>query len=158
MAELTKDIPGFGGLYQVSENGDVISLKQKKPRTLTGSVVRSGYRAVVLWHENKAHLRLRHRLVAEAFLDNPENLPQVNHLDHDKGNNHVSNLAWCTAKENVRHTILAGKRPRLLSPEDVISIRERYQAGETMEALSKSFNRAVSAICEIVNLNTYTHV
>ena len=158
MAELTKDIPGFGGLYRVSENGDVISLKHKKPRILTGSLVRSGYMAVNLWHENKAHLRLRHRLVAEAFLENPEDLPQVNHLDHNKENNHVSNLAWCTARENVLHTIRAGKHSRHLSPADVISIRERYKAGETMQALSKSFNRATSAICEIVNLKTYTHV
>lgn len=64
-----------------------------------------GYPYVSLWRDNKfKHFRV-HRLVAEAFIENPYNLPQINHIDENKTNNDVTNLEWCTASQNIRHSI-----------------------------------------------------
>ena len=68
-----------------------------------------GYLRVRLYGKNECRRFSIHRLVAEAFIDNPENKPEVNHLDGNKTNNNVENLEWATSKENMRHSILLGK-------------------------------------------------
>lgn len=97
--EIWKDIDGLEGEYAISSKGRVKNLKSG--RIFTGYYDIYGYKYVRLKHK---HYTI-HRLVALAFLDNPDNLPQVNHIDERKDNNDVSNLAWCTASENVRHSI-----------------------------------------------------
>ena len=99
--EVWKDIEGYDGLYQVSSCGRV-----KNSRT--GRVLKAvkdiyGYLIVNLYKNGKRINYKVHRLVAQTFIPNPENKPQVNHLDEDKENNHVENLEWCTAKENNNH-------------------------------------------------------
>lgn len=86
--------------YLVTVSGVVISLARGKPKVITGRQTRHGYIYVDLWKEGKVTTKSVHRLVAEAFLPNPDNLPQVNHIDEDKTNNHVSNLEWCTCQHN----------------------------------------------------------
>ncbi|ADI23905.1 HNH endonuclease family protein [Enterococcus phage EFRM31] len=103
MIEEWKDIKGYEGLYQVSNLGRVKSLKFGKERILKTGVDRYGYISVNLYKNNKRKLCKVHRLVAQAFIPNHENKPQVNHIDEDKTNNMVSNLEWVTAKENVNH-------------------------------------------------------
>ena len=103
MIEEWKDIKGYEGLYQVSNLGRVKSLKFGKERILKTGVDRYGYISVNLYKNNKRKLCKVHRLVAEAFIPNLENKPEVNHLDEDKTNNMVSNLEWCTRNENVNH-------------------------------------------------------
>ena len=118
MAVLTKDIPGFGGLYRSLKNGDVIGTSNFG------------------WFGGSQGLQSRGSVARK------QSSPALTASFSSRGFSgrnlrcHVSNLAWCSARENVLHTIHAGKHSRLLSPEDVISIRERYKAGETMEALS----------------------
>lgn len=95
MKELTK-YPG----YYVDELGKIYSLKGKTLRELKQYPKTHGYLYVTLFKDNKrCYLRV-HRLVAEAFLPNPNNLPEVNHKDEDKANNRVNNLEWCTAHDN----------------------------------------------------------
>ena len=97
-----KDIEGFEG-YQISNYGRVKSLKFGKEKILKGGKDTNGYLLVGLWKDGKLVRKLVHRLVAEAFLSNPQNLPEVNHKDEDKANNCVENLEWCGRKYNVNY-------------------------------------------------------
>lgn len=102
--EIWKDIEGFDG-YQISNEGKIKSLnynKTKKEKILKSGKA-SGYLRVQLWNGGKPVMKLVHRLVAEAFLENPNNLPQVNHKDEDKTNNCVENLEWCDSKYNMNY-------------------------------------------------------
>lgn len=110
--EVWKDIENYEGLYQVSNLGRVRSLDRvdankhyRKGRVIAYSMSSSGlgYRQVSLWRDGKRENRLIHRIVASAFLDNYDNLPQVNHKDENKENNTVSNLEWCSALYNVMY-------------------------------------------------------
>lgn len=96
-----KDIKGYEGLYAVTEDGQVWSYHSKKfLRTYDNG---HGYHQVCLSKDGVSSRKRVHRLVAEAYIPNPENKSDVNHKDEDKSNNHVSNLEWATRAENVRH-------------------------------------------------------
>lgn len=99
MDEVWKDIQGFEGLYQVSTWGRIRS----KRGFLKPYSNHKGYLKVCLSKDGVKYKKRVNRLVAEAFIDNPLNLPQVNHKDRDKSNNAISNLEWVTAKENRDH-------------------------------------------------------
>lgn len=101
MNEIWKDIEGYEELYQVSNLGRV-------KRVTTGRILKSvkasnGYLSVSLYKDNIQTTNTIHRLVAQSFIPNPENKPEVNHIDEDKLNNMVSNLEWMTPKENLNH-------------------------------------------------------
>ena len=100
MSEIWRDIQGYEGLYQVSSEGRVKSLKYGKERILKPRADRYGYMYVILCMDGQRKYHLVHRLVANEFLDNPDGLPQVNHKDECKTNNTVENLEWCTHEYN----------------------------------------------------------
>lgn len=105
MEEIWKDMKGFEGLYQVSNFGRVRSMKawnsEKAMHLKHASINKnSGYPFVTLYDGKRKTYAMLHRLVAEAFIPNPENKPQVSHLDETRTNCRVDNLAWATAKEN----------------------------------------------------------
>ena len=77
-------------------------------RIMPQTIQRTGYYAVMLWLGNKSKCATVHRLVAEAFIPNPDNLPCINHKDGDKLNNQVTNLEWCTYQENMQHAVRTG--------------------------------------------------
>lgn len=99
MIEEWKDIEGYEELYQVSNLGRV----RRNGRILKARVKRKGYLGVVLYNKSEPKHYIIHRLVAEAFIPNHENKPQVNHIDENKTNNTAANLEWVTAKENANH-------------------------------------------------------
>ena len=104
--EIWKDIKDYPN-YQVSSEGRVKSLgnnKTRKEKILNGCNNGDGYLRVNLCKDGKRKLFYVHRLVAQAFLDNPNNLPEINHIDEeDKTNNCVSNLEWCDRKYNINY-------------------------------------------------------
>lgn len=111
--EIWKDVVGYENQYQVSNFGNVMSLKRKKPHLITQTKNRNGYLQVVLSIcSNKLKNFYVHRLVAQAFIENPNNLPQVNHKDENKTNNRVDNLEWCTPKFNINYGTSLDRRAK----------------------------------------------
>ena len=96
-----KDIVGYEQEYAVTEDGRIWSYKTK--RFLSPGKHKGGYLQVALWKNNKPKYYFIHRLVAEAFIPNPDNLQQVNHKDENKTNNNVWNLEWRTRKYNMNY-------------------------------------------------------
>lgn len=117
MSEIWKDIVNYEGLYQVSNLGNVRSLsfgarnirKSNKIKLLKQSPTNCGYLKVQLY-KNGYKMFYVHRLVAIAFLPNPENKKQINHIDGNKQNNNVLNLEWSSASDNQKHAIRHGLR------------------------------------------------
>lgn len=110
--EIFKEIPGFNGRYQVSSYGKIRSCaKQEKWHFLWLRTDSDGYSEVSLWMKRKVFYKKVHRLVAEAFIPNPENKPQVNHCDTNKQNNNVLNLEWATSQEDADHRLKHGLQP-----------------------------------------------
>lgn len=113
MNEVWKDVAGYEGLYQVSNLGRVKNLKRKVPyakgmRTIPERILQNhtnkyGYVYVRLYKDAKGKNIKLHRIVAQAFIENPENKRCVNHIDGNKENNRVENLEWVTHSENMQH-------------------------------------------------------
>ena len=101
--EIWKDVAGYGGLYQVSSEGRIKSLKWNKERILKPSMDKDGYLLVTLCAGGKPKTLKVHRLVCEAFHENLENKSDVNHLNEIKTDNRASNLEWCTRRDNINH-------------------------------------------------------
>lgn len=119
--EVWKDVPGWEGLYQVSDRGRVKSLARdyticnvavvhKQEALLKQHPGKFGYQLVELNYNGKAKCYPVHRLVAMAFIPNPENKPHVDHIDTITSNNSVENLRWVTPKENVNNPLTRDKR------------------------------------------------
>ena len=140
MREVWRNIKGYEDLYQVSNLGRVKSLSRKifngknyyisKEKILKPAKDKDGYVQVLLYKNNRHKTYKVHRLVAMAFLPNPNNLPQINHKDENKQNNYTSNLEWCTPKYNQNY----GNRNKKSSE----SLKGRTLSEETKKKMSKS--------------------
>ena len=111
--EVFKPIKGYEGLYEISNHGRVKSLpkiigRRMKPETILKPKMAHGYVLVTLCKDAKQFNASVHRLVAEAFIPNPNNKPEVNHIDGCRSNNDISNLEWCTSSENKIHAYRTG--------------------------------------------------
>lgn len=143
--------------YYITELGDIFSNKTGKLKPLKKFVNEKGYLFVRLYVNGKARKSFIHRLVAVAFIPNPENKPQVNHKDGDKTNNAVPNLEWNTGKENVKHAIEVlgvvntryGKDNHLSIPVvatniktgETFSFESRSLAAKTLKLLPQSIHK-----------------
>ena len=115
MTEIWKPIDGTNGMYEVSNTGKVKSnnyLGNGVVRELALSFDPKGYLRVSLYFGEKRKTQKVHRLVAQAFIPNPDGKPEVNHKDGNKANNHVGNLEWSTPKENVIHAYRSGLKEK----------------------------------------------
>lgn len=159
MKEEWKDIKDLEGLYQVSNWGRVKSLitdKNRRKRILKQHNRGNGYLFVVLTNNEHQSKNISvHRLVAETFLPNPENLPEVNHIDENKENNRVDNLEWCDHTYNINYgnrtkkaseSKLNGKKSKSVLQFSLTGdfIREWPS---TMECGRNGFNQGAVAAC-----------
>lgn len=128
MKEIWKDIKDYEGLYQVSNLGRV-------KRITTGRVLKplkhaNGYLMVKLSKNSIVYTKTVHRLVAEAFIPNPEHKSEINHIDENKTNNNVSNLEWMTRKENINH---GTRTERMSKTQSIPIIATNIKTGESKE-------------------------
>ena len=106
MSEIYKDIKGYENEYQVSNLGNVKSLKRN---IILKPDINDNYKRVTLCQNGETKRISVHRLVATAFINNPLNKPHINHIDNNPNNNDVNNLEWCTHSENMIHAHNQGR-------------------------------------------------
>lgn len=141
-------IKDYEGKYYITQQGDVVNAKGK---TLLFTINKqTGYKTVSLWKNNKGSSKTIHRLVALTYLPNPNNLPEVNHIDGNKLNNHVDNLEWVTRSENMIHAYAIGlveqTKTKLLDDSTYESLLERFLLGESMTALASEHSAGLSRV------------
>lgn len=151
--EIWRDVKGFEGRYQVSNKGNIFSVdrivrgKKWGGRTLKPIHDKNGYLTVALYENGVGKNKKIHRLVSEAFLPNPNNYLEINHIDENKTNNHVENLEWCTREHNINHgkrTEKVSKRVRAIN----IKTGEVITFSSTSEAGRKGYHQgSVAAAC-----------
>lgn len=118
-------IKGFEGLYFATPDGRIFKCEDGKPGKEIGIARTNGlhnYTITSLYKDGKKHSLQVHRIIAETFVPNPDNLPYVNHKDGNKHNNRVENLEWVTASQNSRHAIESG----LYTAQKVVAGREMF--------------------------------
>jgi len=161
--EIWKPIEGFEGLYDISSHGRVFTHQQfgkghREARIRKQFLKSNGYLRVNLSKNNTQKGFYIHRLVAQNFIENPENKPQVNHIDCVKTNNHVNNLEWTSAKENVSHAWNNGlynchvgqnHHNSRLSNTQVKEIKTLLKEGVTQSYISKLYNISEKHVSKI---------
>lgn len=170
MSEIWKPVKNYEGLYEVSNLGRVRSLDRvvrnrsgfavKKGKVIRDAAVNGGkYRKVGLWKNNTGTNALVHRLVAEAFIDNPNNLPEVNHKDENPENNCVDNLEWCDNLYNMHYGTLQERKTEKLRgrPTGSQPVSQYTKEGELIARYDSALKAAEalngdnSAICKCAN-------
>ena len=134
-----KDIAGYEGLYAVTSCGKVWSYKYKK--FLEPDISNRGYLRVSLRKDGKSKHYSLHRLVAEAYLPNPDNLPQVDHIDGNKMHNYLNNLQWITQRDNVRK---GNNKPILQYTMEGEFVREWECAADVRREVNKHINHCLT--------------
>ena len=173
-----RDIPGLEGRYQASSLGRIRSLDRVgatcygATRRLKGRLLKTtgGSRTYKRIPPNIADTQFVHRLVARAFIPNPNNLPVVNHRDGNPANNRPENLEWCTQMENIRHAFRTGLvQPQhpgrgdasiasKLTEVQVREIKRRLAAGERICDMARDYPVSKGAISEIKAGRSWGHV
>lgn len=177
-----KPVVGYEGLYEVSESGLVKSLEREKfcghegskpqitkEKILKERICKMGYPVVSLSKDSKAKSVRVHRILALAFIPNPENKPCVNHIDNNPMNKSLDNLEWCTQKENMQH---ASKQGRMFSHQDKTlyrrntkidmdiarKIREDRKEGNSLIYISEKYEVSASTVSMICNNKIWKEV
>lgn len=149
-----RDIKGFEGKYKISNDGEVLSLLQDPPRLLAKKPNAGGkYYMVGLSDDGIMIYALVHRLVGEAFIPNPNNLPQINHKDENGLNNNVDNLEWCDRSYNMNYGTRAHRQAAQVKKavwqfeKDGTFIREWEGGCDAEEAYNKRTAQNISRCC-----------
>lgn len=170
--EIWKDVVGYEGYYKVSNLGDVRSIERNGTK-IGGQILSPfnsrGYIRVILSNNNIYKKISVHRLVALAFIPNPENKPCVNHINGIKSDNRIENLEWCTIRENNVHAFNMGLKTALkgenhihskLTSIQVNEIRNEFMQNRKRgikKALSLKYNVSLQNICNVIKGKSYTN-
>ena len=158
--EIWKDIPGYEGLYKVSSLGRVFGEKKKG---LLNPFNNRGYLRVTLFKNGVGKHYSIHRLVAVAFIPNPIQLPQINHINENKSDNRVENLEWCDLEYNVNYGNRRGKavqktRKPVLQYTLTGEFVKEWDAARTAEkTLSKSYGK-ICSVCKGNRKSAYGYI
>lgn len=173
--EVWKDVVGYEGLYAVSNKGRIKSLKRTvhhpingksnlSERLRTTNPSKDGYCHISLNKESIISSLTVHRIVAKAFIPNPQNKPQINHINGVRNDNRVENLEWVTGSENVRHAFKNGLVPTgeqhkssKLTEEQVLKIRKKGKY-KTRTQIAREYNVSFSCIDKIMKNKTWKHI
>lgn len=151
--------------YLITQDGKVFNIK--KETEISQCKSRKGYLKVNLYIRGKNKLVFVHRLVANKYIPNPENKPQINHKDGNKTNNFYKNLEWCTQKENMHHAMKNGLRAdrkgekntfSKFTNKQVLNIRKLYNNGEKIKIIARNHNVSYSAIYFIIKKLSWAHI
>ena len=163
--EIWKDVVGYEGLYMVSSLGRVKSIKSVEKIRIPQRRNKNGLYFAIDFYKNAKQKNIQiHRLVAIAFLPNPENKKCVNHIDNNPSNNCVSNLEWATYKENVNHALKQGRhpvnnlkkpKPTKLKEKDILEIRN---SNFKQSVLAKKYNVSQATISFVKNEKRWKHI
>lgn len=161
MAEVWRDVPGYEGLYQVNAAGQVwsrprLSAGVKRPAyTICGRLLKpwrnsAGYLCVTLCKDGRKSKWLMHRLVASAFIPNPENHPIVNHINGDKADNRVGNLEWCSDEYNAWHNAHTLKHESTLAKRAVVCLDDGkvYDSAAEAARATGGHNQNIVKCCQ----------
>lgn len=170
MKEVWKPVKGYEGRYEVSNLGNVCSLnynRKKIRKNLSLNRFLCGYNSVSLYKNRISTEMLAHRIVAQAFISNPENKTEVNHKNSIRNDNRLENLEWVTPKENTQHAMELGRlnlpgeqSPRSkLTNRGVKEIRSKYVHNEYgYIRLGKEYGVSSTAIKNVVTRKTWKHI
>lgn len=153
-----KDVIGYKDLYQINELGEIRSCRGNIKKQ---NVINSGYLVVDLYKNNVRHTLLVHRLVAQVFVPNPDNLEVVNHIDGNKLNNKASNLEWCDYTNNLNHARKSNLRPKewqyqgKLTKKEILEIPRLVQWGLSKIEIARTLGVNIGIIKSIFDGNTY---
>lgn len=155
MVEVWKSIPGYEDQYEASTYGRIRSLPRngtiKTKRVLSLNHKNSGYIDVTLNKDGKRTTTHVHQLIAKTFIDNPENKPQVNHINGDKTDNRIENLEWATSRENIRHKFDAlGYKVVRHGMKPVMCV-ETGEVFDAIKSAEREYGNSFGAIQRVVN-------
>ena len=139
---MLKDINGYEGLYRIDDHGNVYSIKSNKQ--ISYFIRNNGYKRVTLFKNGKSKNISIHRLVAIAFIPNPNDLPQVNHKDENKLNNNVDNLEWCSSKYNANY----GTRIKRITEKNIESGHYEKLAKQQSEKTLSAITLKIVKVCK----------
>ena len=164
-------VKGYEGLYEVDSMGNVYSCVQTSSRRkgkLKPCNRSNHYLYVNLYKDGKATKYFVHRLVAEAFIPNPDGLPEVNHINCDKYDDRVENLEWCDRMQNLIHSYEHGLKRRgeshgmhKLTEDEVLNIRKEYVKGDrehSLHALAEKYGVSYCTIQAIVKGRLWSYL
>lgn len=159
--EIWKDIKGYEGFYKISSYGRIMNTgiyrdgRRYNPKVLIPNTDIHGYKYVSLYKEGKVKSVKVHRLVAEAFIPNPENKPCIDHIDTDRTNNRVNNLRWVTYKENANNPLTIKHICEVLKNREITDEYRKHMSDVMKSNIEKVMSKVRIPVLQFTKDNVF---